>query len=427
VTPFLDAAVAFFVAGALNLVIATRIRAAVLPSEARFLKRVFWWTIALRYAGAIFLNAYSGDSRFADAFWGDSSTYDYGGHLLSLYWSGQTYVPPPNASTRVSGFGFHYFVGFVYFIFGQNQLLVQLLNGTIGALSVLVVYAIAGQLFDERVARWAALFMAFFPQMIFWSCAIYKDPAVLLCIALSMYAVLKLRESFQPRYMALFVGSCLALMTLRFYIFYMVAFATIGTFAFSQRRGVFSGLAAQLALAGGLVAAMSFAIRSETVANQASYFDLDKLQLTRSDQARWGQSAFAAELDVSTPEGALAAFPIGLLYLLFAPFPWSITGLRQVLTLPEMLVWYSLMPALARGLRHALRERLRESLPILVFAVTLTAAYAIFQGNVGTAYRQRTQITMFFFVFMGAGIEAKRRRREQLAVRELASRPVWQR
>jgi hypothetical protein len=242
-----------------------------------------------------------------------------------------------------------------------------------------------------------------------------------------MYAVLKLRESFQPRYMALFVGSCLALMTLRFYIFYMVAFATIGTFAFSQRRGVFSGLAAQLALAGGLVAAMSFAIRSETVANQASYFDLDKLQLTRSDQARWGQSAFAAELDVSTPEGALAALPIGLLYLLFAPFPWSITGLRQVLTLPEMLVWYSLMPALARGLRHALRERLRESLPILVFAVTLTAAYAIFQGNVGTAYRQRTQITMFFFVFMGAGIEAKRRRREQLAVRELASRPVWQR
>jgi 4-amino-4-deoxy-L-arabinose transferase-like glycosyltransferase len=427
VTPLLDASLALLVATVVSVAIATRVLKSVRSPEARFLRRTFWTTLALRYAGAIFLNAYSGESTFADTFWGDSSTYDYGGHLLSLYWSGQTYVPPPSAGTRVSGFGFHYFVGLVYFIFGQNKLLVQFLNGTIGAVSVLVVYAIARKLFDERVARWPALFMAFFPQMIFWSCAIYKDPAVLLCIGLSMYAVLRLRERFQPRYAALFVASCLALMTLRFYIFYMVAFATVGTFAFAQRRGVFSGVAAQLALAGGLMAAMTFAVRSETVEYQTSYFDLERLQITRSDQARWGQSAFAAELDVSTPEGVLAALPVGLVYLLFAPFPWSISGLRQLLTLPEMLVWYSLMPALVRGLRQTLRERLRESLPILVFAVTLTGAYAIFQGNVGTAYRQRTQITMFFFVFMGAGIEAKRRQREQRALREMTPRAAWQR
>jgi hypothetical protein len=29
---------------------------------------------------------------------------------------------------------------------------------------------------------------------------------------------------------------------------------------------------------------------------------------------------------------------------------------------------------------------------------------------VGTAYRQRTQVTMFFFVFMGVGIVQRRRR-----------------
>jgi hypothetical protein len=33
------------------------------------------------------------------------------------------------------------------------------------------------------------------------------------------------------------------------------------------------------------------------------------------------------------------------------------------------------------------------------------------QGNVGTAYRQRTQITMFFFIFMGVGIAERRRQR----------------
>jgi hypothetical protein len=36
------------------------------------------------------------------------------------------------------------------------------------------------------------------------------------------------------------------------------------------------------------------------------------------------------------------------------------------------------------------------------------------QGNVGTAYRQRTQVTMFFFIFMAVGIVEKRREREML-------------
>ncbi len=71
------------------------------------------------------------------------------------------------------------------------------------------------------------------------------------------------------------------------------------------------------------------------------------------------------------------------------------------------------MPALARGLLHAIRYKFRAVLPILTFAVTLTMAYAIMQGNVGTAYRQRTQISLFFFVFMAYGLAEKERQREQ--------------
>jgi hypothetical protein len=102
--------------------------------------------------------------------------------------------------------------------------------------------------------------------------------------------------------------------------------------------------------------------------------------------------------------------PIGLAYLLFAPFPWAITSVRQLLVLPETLVWYALMPAFVRGLTYSVRQRFRDVRPILVFTVTLTIAYALMQGNVGTAYRQRTQVTMFFFVFMAVGIVQGRRR-----------------
>jgi hypothetical protein len=137
----------------------------------------------------------------------------------------------------------------------------------------------------------------------------------------------------------------------------------------------------------------------------------ERLQITREDQASLGRSGFGQEYDVSTPVGALSALPTGLIYLLFAPFPWAVSGLRQVLALPETLVWYALMPAFFRGLAFAIRKQLAAVLPIVVFAVTLTVAYALMQGNVGTAYRQRTQVTMFFFVFMAVGIVEKRRPR----------------
>jgi len=119
---------------------------------------------------------------------------------------------------------------------------------------------------------------------------------------------------------------------------------------------------------------------------------------------------------VSTVGGALSALPVGLVYLLFAPFPWAITGVRQMLTVPETLVWYALMPSFVRGLLYTVRNRLRDTLPILVFAAALTGAYALFQGNVGTAYRQRTQVTMFYFIFMAVGLVERRRRAQPAAV-----------
>ena len=320
--------------------------------------------------------------------------------------------------TSVSGYGWVYFVGAVYYLVGRNQLLVQFLNGLLGALTVLVIYAIAARLFDRAAARWAALFMAFFPQMVFWSAGMYKDPAILLCIAVCMYAVLRLRERLSASMIVLFILSELALITLLFYIAYFVAFAGLATFLFTQRREGSAALLTYGLLVGLLFGALTLAVRRETLEQQASYMNLDRLQITRQDQAMWGSSGFGQEHNVSTPTGALLALPVGLVYLLFAPFPWAISGLRQALAMPETLVWYALMPAFVRGLAYAVRHRLREILPILVFATTLTAAYAIMQGNVGTAYRQRTQVSMFFFVFMGVGLVQRRREREGRRERE---------
>jgi hypothetical protein len=55
---------------------------------------------------------------------------------------------------------------------------------------------------------------------------------------------------------------------------------------------------------------------------------------------------------------------------------------------------------------------MRPALPILIFTTMLTIAYSVFQGNVGTAYRQRSQLLIFYFIFVAVGYELVRERAE---------------
>jgi hypothetical protein len=142
------------------------------------------------------------------------------------------------------------------------------------------------------------------------------------------------------------------------------------------------------------------------------YADLDRIQLSRADLASSAQSGFGKDIDVSTTSGALTAIPVGMVYLLFAPFPWQLANLRQSITLPEMVVWWGSFPLLVLGAWFTVKFRLRQALPILIFTSMLTIAYSIFQGNVGTAYRQRSQILVFYFIFVAVGAVLVKERRE---------------
>ena len=78
----------------------------------------------------------------------------------------------------------------------------------------------------------------------------------------------------------------------------------------------------------------------------------------------------------------------------------------------RVLVWWAMIPFMISGIVYAIRHKLRSSFPILFFSAVLTLAYSIFQGNVGTAYRQRTQIQVFLFIFIAVGWELWKEKRQ---------------
>jgi hypothetical protein len=190
-----------------------------------------------------------------------------------------------------------------------------------------------------------------------------------------------------------------------------VAIAVAGSFVVgtsNELRETLRRLAA-FAVVGGVLLYIGAAQNAATDIER--YGNLEAVQRSRGDLAS-AESGFGKDLDVSTTEGAAVALPIGLTYLMLAPFPWEVINLRQALAMPENLVWWSLIPFLFIGFWYTVRTRWRKAMPILVFTAMLTVAYSLFQGNVGTAYRQRTQIQVFFFIFIAVGLVIMREKRE---------------
>src|SRR6266849_3347858 len=273
---------------------------------------------------------------------------------------------------------------------------------------------------NKRVARTCALLSAFFPSMVLWSAQGLKDGPIVFLLTVSMLATLKLGERLSGKYIVALSLALCSLITLRFYVFYIVVVAVTAAFVLGRRPLSAKSFARQfiVMITIGVVLAY-FGVSRYASAQFETFGSLRNLQVMRQDAARSAQSGFGEDVDVSTPAGALGAIPLGFSYLLFAPFPWQFGSLRALITLPEMIVWWCCIPLLVMGLWFTIKHRVRQVAPILIFTVLLTLTYSVLQGNVGTAYRQRAQLLVFYFVFVAIGYVLLKERREERVRRRM--------
>ena len=391
--------------------------------DKKFLLRLFIGGLLIRMLIGSFIYFFN----LQEFFGGDAHTYDFFGYCMLKGWQGDNYYKAlANAfagPTSAGGWGMLYMVAGIYGMIGRNMLAVQFVNAVLGAATAPVVFLCAQHIFtNHKVARYAGLFVAFYPSLVLWSSQGLKDGPLVFVLTISMLATLKLGEKLNLKNLLVLVFSLFALLSLRFYVFYMMVAAIAGAFVIGMRQMTTQSFVRQFVI----IIALGFSLTYLGVLRYASrqietFGDVQLLQRSRTDLADRANSGFQSDADVSTTSGALAILPVGLVYLLFAPFPWQLASLRQSITLPEMIVWWASVPLLVLGLWFAIRYRLRQVSPILIFTSMLTLAYSLFQGNVGTAYRQRSQLLVFYFIFVAVGLvllQEKREGRKQLEILE---------
>ena len=381
--------------------------------DKQVITKVFLAALAVRIVFGFIVHSF--DLR--EFFGGDANTYDNLGNRLMEIWSGRAgmddYLSRRALATTGPGWGMTYFVGALYLLIGRNILAAQSLCGVIGAATAPMVYLCAQKVFHNvRVAKFSALSIALFPSFIIWSSQLLKDGLIIFLLVLAMTMVLQLQEKFNYAAVIVLVLSLFGIMSLRFYIFYMVMAAVVGSFLIGTATTLPSVARRSIVLVIMGLGLTYFGVVRTASVDLDRYGSLEEVQRSRGDLARSAKSGFGAELDVSTADGAITALPVGFTYLMLAPFPWQMSSVRQAIPLPEVLLWWALIPVMISGLIYAFKNKLRKAAPILIFSIMLTLSYSIFQGNVGTAYRQRTQIQVFLFMFIAVGWVLYKEKRE---------------
>lgn len=350
--------------------------------------------------GVVAIAVHFGLGEFALA--PDQETYDYVGNAVAQYWRGDTYFLTGFVQNPRDPLAYFYIVAALYYLFGSWSLLPKLVNCFVGALTVPLAHGIAlGVSGDPKVALRTARYTAYFPSLVLWSSLNLRDVWTACLILLVCRLAIGLQDSPGVIKLAMLGGAIYLLTQFRGYIFFPIMIPIVLSFFVRGRRNLARNL-----LIGGLVGIAVLYVDSTSSERRFRMPDLETLQELRYFTSLGGQQ-YEARADISTPIKAALFLPKGVAFFLLAPFPWEVRNLVQASTVPEMLFFYGLLPAVLIGLRHLIRTRLSDALMMLLMLSALTFGYALGQSNVGTAYRHRAQVLPFYLMLAATGIQKR--------------------
>lgn len=288
------------------------------------------------------------------------------------------------------------FMALMYYLFGNSTLMIQMVNAFFGTLVVLVVWRLARILnAEEKSAYRAAWIVAVFPSTILHSGMLLREVAVTLPLTIGVYYLANWHKDRKVKdailaglalmlSMAFHSGGFAVILALSIW----VTGSWIKTFLKGQIRMFLRNTVALILVslvvvfAAGTGWGMKSFSRIETA---------DFNTLTRTQQfAAIGRTAYLEDLHAETSADLALQLPVRFVYFLFAPFPWMIDGLRDLIGFADSILFFGLICMIF------LRRRIisKNANSVLVIAVFLAMAFTFSLGvsNYGTAFRHRNKM-----------------------------------
>ena len=369
--------------------------------EDRLIASLWRWTFASLVIHLLFALAvnFGGASSYLGP---DASTYHRGALGIVDHW--QNGLPMPSLPGGKEAY--YFLLAALYWIFGPHELAGLAVNAVLAAAIVPVVADTTYRLFGARATRLVMPVMVLVPGMILWTSQLLKEAPILFLLAVAVNCGIRLVERVTLAPMVVLAATLPLLLSFRGPVGVAVILGVAGGVALGKSN-LTSGVVAAVALIG-LIAAVLGAGLGSSGYNTAVGTDLKQANLVRQDLSTSAASGFDRSADISTPEKAVSYLPRGLVALTFGPLPWQLRGLRQLVSLPDLLAWYFLLPSLVRGARTAQRTAGRRPLVLLLPGLIITLLLALVIGNYGTIVRERMQILVILAPVIALGLARRR-------------------
>lgn len=388
-----------------------------LPKDDRkFLINLFVFSIGIRlllliigYLISVFIMNWRGELSF------DSRYFTIYALELSKQWRGDVIA----ATLDFHGTNWYtYILAFFYTLvnYGANSispdpmLSDKLINILVGVLSVVSIFYLTKEVFGKKIAEVVSLLVAFWPSLIFWSISNLREPVNILLISILLWGIIKFGKQNKLRFVFIAFLSLICFIGIRPYLFWPLLIVSIFYFYIFNRLKIKRKL-----LLTGLL--LLFLILIITVFNReiSTFIKTDSfsiraiLNMNQNIVAQPGSSYEVYNSDVVVGDKInyivfLKGIIKGWFYFILVPFPWAISSKPQLFFYPLMLLWYFLLFFSLIGIFWSLRYKFKLSIPIITYLIVVTFAYALVEGNIGSALRHRDLVLPFYLIFSVVGL-----------------------
>jgi len=413
----LPSLVAPTVVGAMMLIALVRALAGHDDDEAR--ARLQRWTLASLGVHLVLGVIVTASSTAAHYLGADAASYHQNALRLLAHW--QHGLPMPSLPRGREGF--YYLLAGIYRVFGPYKWAGLVVNATLSAALVPIIWDTTRRLFGHRAAYFVPPLVVLVPGLILWGSQLLKEASVLFLLAVAANCGVRLVSRVTPGPLLVLMATLPALLAFRGH----VGAAAIGGIVLGMavgKRDLAGGTAAAMSVVGVVALALALGLGS------SGYDATVNADLRQADNVRRGlsstaNSGFDTTADVSTPGAALSYLPRGLLGFVGGPYPWQLVGTRQLIAVPDVAAWYFLMiPMLWLGWRAGRRTAGRRPLVLILPALTITVMLSLLIGNYGTIVRERMQILVLLVPLIALGLAERRARSSSGTTTPVQSAPV---
>ena len=335
----------------------------------------------------------------------DAVTYEVGALKIISEWHKGNFFFKDVGGMGSFQFLYYMFDAVLFYFFGFHSIIPRIINCIVGVLAAYYVYKATIRIFGKSPAKIALLLMLFFPSLLYWQTLNIKEAIIVLLFAVVLNNLIKLK--FDPS-LKNFIITIVFLVLLSLTRMYTGVFLGVGICIYFFINSKISLNAKILMIGIVFIGAniLSYKIGLGIMGwNVLKDFSLEYIDEVRKTQYRGG-SEVLLNMSMSTPLGLIMFLPVGLLYYMFSPFPWNIGGtLFQTLALLENVIWYILFFGFFFiGFKIAYKKERLISLVMIGVMTLFILLYSISMGNMGIAFRLRSQLMPFFFIFISIGI-----------------------